>query len=94
MFAAVVRQLPPLLHISNISLQVPMRSMPYALCMFVSCADADAAGWCAAQAWLSSVPTVTSAGLGAEYYNTPSKYVAYSFLLVTACIITGFFFQH
>jgi hypothetical protein len=46
------------------------------------------------QAWLSSVETVSSAGLGAEYYNTPSKFIAYGFLAVAALLVVGFFVQH
>lgn len=45
------------------------------------------------QAWLSSVDTVTSAGLPNEYYNTPGKYVAYSFMLIAACVVSAFFLQ-
>ncbi len=43
------------------------------------------------QAWLSGVETVTSTGLGSEYYNTPSKYVAYSFLAVVALLVSAYF---
>ena len=46
------------------------------------------------QAWLSSVDTVPSAGLGAEYYDTPAKYIAYSFLAVVGLLSAGFFAQH
>jgi hypothetical protein len=35
------------------------------------------------QAWLSSIPTVPSAGLPLEYWNTPLKLLNYSILLVT-----------
>jgi hypothetical protein len=45
------------------------------------------------QAWLSSVETVSSAGLGAEYFATPSKYIAYGFLAVAALLVVGFFVQ-
>jgi hypothetical protein len=40
------------------------------------------------------VETVSSAGLGAEYFNTPSKYIAYGFLAVAALLVVGFFVQH
>ena len=46
------------------------------------------------QAWLSSVDTVSSAGLGPEYIATPSKYIAYGFLAVAALLVVGFFAQH
>jgi hypothetical protein len=46
------------------------------------------------QAWLSSVETVPSVGLGPEYYDTPAKYIAYSFLGVVGLLIAGFFAQH
>jgi hypothetical protein len=45
------------------------------------------------QAWLSSVETVSSAGLGAEYFATPSKYIAYGFLAVAALLVVGFVAQ-
>jgi hypothetical protein len=45
------------------------------------------------QAWLSSIETVSSAGLPQEYFNTPSKYFAYGFLCIVACILSGFFFK-
>jgi hypothetical protein len=45
------------------------------------------------QAWLSSVETVSSAGLGAEYFNTPGKHIAWGFLAVTALLVVGFFVQ-
>ncbi len=43
------------------------------------------------QAWLSSIETVPSAGLGAEYWNTPSKFLAYSFLGVVALVAAAVF---
>jgi len=46
------------------------------------------------QAWLSSIETVSSAGLSAEYFNSPSKWIAYGFLAVTALLVVGFFVQH
>eukprot|EP00198_Chlamydomonas_reinhardtii_P011953 XP_001701290.1 predicted protein [Chlamydomonas reinhardtii] len=46
------------------------------------------------QAFLSGITTVPSAGLGSEYFNTPSKYMGYSFLVVVALITLAFFFQH
>ncbi|KAG2428901.1 hypothetical protein HYH02_014223 [Chlamydomonas schloesseri] len=46
------------------------------------------------QAFLSGITTVPSAGLGSEYFNTPSKYMGYSFLVVVALITVAFFFQH
>ncbi|EFJ45496.1 hypothetical protein VOLCADRAFT_94220 [Volvox carteri f. nagariensis] len=46
------------------------------------------------QAFLSGISTVPGAGLGSEYYNTPSKYMGYSFLVVVALITLAFFFQH
>lgn len=46
------------------------------------------------QAWLSSIDTVPSVGLGPEYYDTPSKYIAYSFLSIVALVVVGFFSQH
>jgi hypothetical protein len=36
---------------------------------------------------------VPSAGLPAEYYNSPSKYVAYGFLAVVGLLVGAFFFQ-
>lgn len=45
------------------------------------------------QAWLSSIGTVSSAGLPAEYFNTPAKYVSYGFLLLCAIAAGGFFFH-
>ena len=36
------------------------------------------------QAWLSSIQTVSSAGLPSEYWDTPSKYIGYSTLLAVA----------
>ena len=44
-------------------------------------------------AWLSSVETVSSAGLGPEYFNTPSKLVAYGFVAVAALLVVGFLVQ-
>ncbi|GIL90614.1 hypothetical protein Vretifemale_18394 [Volvox reticuliferus] len=46
------------------------------------------------QAFLSGINTVPGAGLGSEYYNTPSKYMGYSFLVIAALITLAFFFQH
>ncbi|PNH06543.1 hypothetical protein TSOC_007080, partial [Tetrabaena socialis] len=46
------------------------------------------------QAFLSGISTVTGAGLGAQYYNTPSKYMGYSFLLLVGLITVAFFAQH
>ncbi|KXZ53059.1 hypothetical protein GPECTOR_8g53 [Gonium pectorale] len=46
------------------------------------------------QAFLSGITTVPSAGLGSEYFNTPSKYMGYSFLVVVGLITLAFFFQH
>jgi len=46
------------------------------------------------QAWLSSIDTVTSAGLGAEYYATPGRYVTYSLLTVVGAIVCAFLSQH
>lgn len=43
------------------------------------------------QAWLSSVETVPSAGLGAEYWNSPSKFLAYSFLGVVGLVAAAVF---
>lgn len=43
------------------------------------------------QAWLSSVETVSSAGLGEEYWCTPSRFIAYGFLAVAALLVVGFF---
>ncbi|KAI8477334.1 MAG: hypothetical protein J3K34DRAFT_455214 [Monoraphidium minutum] len=43
------------------------------------------------QAWLSSVETVSSAGLGPEYYNTPSRAISYGFMAVAALLVVGFF---
>jgi hypothetical protein len=43
------------------------------------------------QAWLSSIETVSSAGLGHEYYATPSKHIAYGFMAVAALLVVGFF---
>ena len=45
------------------------------------------------QAWLSSVDTVPSTGLPAEYFDTPAKYFAYSFLGIVALLVVGFFVQ-
>jgi hypothetical protein len=45
------------------------------------------------QAWLSSIDTVTSTGLPAQYFDTPSKYVAYAFLAIVALVVVGFFAQ-
>lgn len=46
------------------------------------------------QAWLSSIETVPSVGLGSEYYDTPAKYIAYSFLAIVSLLVAGFFVQH
>lgn len=46
------------------------------------------------QAFLSGISTVPGTGLGSEYFNTPSKYMGYSFLLVCALITAAFFVQH
>eukprot|EP00775_Hariotina_reticulata_P010328 gene10328-10485_t len=46
------------------------------------------------QAYLSSITTVPSVGLGPEYWNTPSKYLAYGFLSIVALVVVGFFAQH
>lgn len=46
------------------------------------------------QAWLSSIETVPSAGLGSEYFDTPAKYVAYCLLSIVALVVVGFFSQH
>ncbi|GLC43153.1 hypothetical protein PLESTB_000857500 [Pleodorina starrii] len=46
------------------------------------------------QAFLSGISTVPGAGLGSEYYNTPSKYMGYSFLVVVALITLAYLFQH
>lgn len=46
------------------------------------------------QAWLSGVETVSSAGLGAEYFATPSKHIAYGFIAVAALLVVGFVVQH
>ena len=46
------------------------------------------------QAYLSSIPTVPSVGLGPEYWNTPSKYLAYGFLSIVALVVVGFSAQH
>lgn len=45
-------------------------------------------------AWLSGIETVSSAGLPREYFDTPSKFVAYGFLAVAALLVVGFFAQH
>jgi hypothetical protein len=45
------------------------------------------------QAWLSSIETVPSVGLPPEYYDTPAKYIAYSFLVIVALLVAGFFVQ-
>jgi hypothetical protein len=45
------------------------------------------------QAWLSSIDTVPSAGLPHEYFNSPSKYVGYTFLAIVALLVVGFFVQ-
>lgn len=46
------------------------------------------------QAWLSSIETVPSAGLGPEYYETPAKWMAYGFLGIVGLVVVGFFSQH
>lgn len=46
------------------------------------------------QAWLSSIETVPSVGLGSEYFDTPAKYVAYCFLGIVGLLVAGFFSQH
>eukprot|EP00882_Tetradesmus_deserticola_P006072 GHRQ01006392.1.p1 GENE.GHRQ01006392.1~~GHRQ01006392.1.p1 ORF type:complete len:277 (+),score=74.64 GHRQ01006392.1:279-1109(+) len=46
------------------------------------------------QAWLSSIETVPSAGLPPAYFDTPAKYIAYSFLGIVALVVAGFFSQH
>jgi hypothetical protein len=46
------------------------------------------------QAWLSSIETVPSVGLPPEYWDTPAKYIAYSFLGIVALLVVGFFAQH
>lgn len=46
------------------------------------------------QAWLSSIETVPSAGLGPEYWETPSKYVAYGFLLLLSILTLGVLLPH
>lgn len=46
------------------------------------------------QAWLSSIETRPSAGLGMEYYDTPAKFLAYGFLAIVALVVVGFFAQH
>mmetsp|Transcript_3715 Transcript_3715/g.7991 ORF Transcript_3715/g.7991 Transcript_3715/m.7991 type:complete len:320 (-) Transcript_3715:1139-2098(-) len=43
------------------------------------------------QAWLSSVETVPSAGLPNDYFNTPSKYIAYGFLAMVMAVTAGCF---
>ncbi|GFR51346.1 hypothetical protein Agub_g13769 [Astrephomene gubernaculifera] len=45
------------------------------------------------QAFLSGISTVPGAGLGSEYYSTPSKYMAYSFLLVVGLIALAYLCQ-
>jgi hypothetical protein len=32
-------------------------------------------------------------GLPPEYYDTPAKYIAYSFLVIVALLVAGFFVQ-
>lgn len=46
------------------------------------------------QAWLSSIETRPSVGLGMEYYDTPAKFLAYGFLCIVALVVVGFFAQH
>lgn len=46
------------------------------------------------QAWLSSVETRPSAGLGMEYYDTPAKFLAMGFLCIVALVVVGFFAPH
>eukprot|EP00877_Chromochloris_zofingiensis_P001162 jgi/Chrzof1/11046/Cz05g21180.t1 len=46
------------------------------------------------QAWLSSIETVPSVGLGPEYYNTPAKYIAYAFLAMVGLVVAGIFLHH
>jgi hypothetical protein len=46
------------------------------------------------QAWLSGVNTVSSAGLGPEYFATPSKYIAWGFIAIAALLVVGFIVQH
>ncbi len=41
------------------------------------------------QAWLSSVATVPSVGLGPAYWDTPAKYVAWAFLAVVGVLLAG-----
>jgi hypothetical protein len=45
------------------------------------------------QAFLSGIETVSNAGLPSEYYNTPSKYVAYGFLAVVGLLVAAYVFQ-
>lgn len=42
------------------------------------------------QAWLSSIETVPSTGLGPEYWNTPSKYLAYCYLAFVGMLVFAF----
>ncbi len=46
------------------------------------------------QAWLSSIETVPSAGLGSEYFNTPGRYISYSLLLMSLVVVGGYLIQH
>ena len=48
----------------------------------------------AATATLAVQVTVSSAGLGAEYFQTPLHYVALGFLAITALLVVGYFAQH
>ncbi|MEW5306203.1 MAG: hypothetical protein WDW38_009061 [Sanguina aurantia] len=43
------------------------------------------------QGWLSGIETVSSAGLGPEYYDTPSKWISYIFLAMVAIIGAAFY---
>lgn len=43
---------------------------------------------------LAGVETVPSVGLPAEYFNTPSKWVAYAFLAMASLLVGGWFMPH
>ncbi|KAG2498527.1 hypothetical protein HYH03_003777 [Edaphochlamys debaryana] len=45
------------------------------------------------QAFLSGISTVSSAGLPSDYFNTPSRYMGYAFLGISALVAAAFFLQ-
>lgn len=43
---------------------------------------------------LAGIETVPSAGLPAEYWNTPSKYISYAFIAFTGLMAASIFLAH